>query len=198
MPVLAHAAGGARIYVDKTADLKQAMKIITNAKISKPAACNAIDTVLVHQDIAIQFLPRLVKQLQAFAVVLKGDAYASKLTGIQKATVDDWQKEFLGLTMAIKVVRNIEEAIAFIAEYGKKHSEGIIAKDKKIIAAFVNTVDAASVFVNCSTRFHDGYEYDIGAEMGIATGKLHARGPVGLSELSTYKWVADGNGQIRE
>ena len=196
--VLAHASGGARIYIDKSADLKIINKIIINAKTSKSSACNSLDTVLVHKDIALTLVPSLVKKLQAVGVKVLGDTVVNKLANTRKALQSDWQTEFLGLTMGIKVVSDAEEAIDFINTYTKRHSEGIIAEDNKVISAFVNSIDAAGIFINCSTRFHDGYEFGMGSEIGIATGKLHARGPVGLKELTTYRWEVYGNGHIRE
>ncbi len=185
IPVLAHSAGGARIYIDQSADLAIARRIIINAKTSKPSACNALDAVVVHQAVAGAFVPMLTKDLfQSGVRIMKGE----------KA----YKKEFLDLKIAIKIVKNLEEAIVFINRYGKKHSEGIIAADKKVIETFTHAIDAAAIFVNCSTRLHDGYVFGLGAEMGIATGKLHGRGPIGLQELLTYKWKMYGNGQIRE
>lgn len=184
IPVLAHSSGGARIYVDKSADLDIALKIIINAKTSKPAACNSVDTVLIHQDIAQIFLPILTVKFKLCNIEIKDG---------QKA----WETEFLDLKIGIKVVHNLDEAIEFIQRYSKHHTEGIIAKDKHVIERFINSIDTASIFVNSSTRFHDGGEFGMGVELGIATGKLHARGPVGLTELTTYKWIVQGNGQVR-
>lgn len=186
IPVLAHSAGGARIYVDKSANFKKALNIIINAKVTKPSACNSLDTVLIHKNIAKDFVSELTKHLRKSGVE------------IIKPTNKDWEEEFLDLKIAIKIVDSLDEALAFINRYTKKHSEGIIAQDKETIKRFVSSIDAAALFVNSSTRLHDGYEFGLGAEMGIATGKLHARGPVGLKELTTYKWVAYGNGHIRE
>ena len=183
IPVLAHSAGGARIYVDKSADLSIVEKIVINAKTSKPAACNSLDTVILHQDIADKILPRLTAALEKLHV---------------KVVNDRWDAEFLDLKIGIKIVKNLDAAIEFINTYTKSHSEGIIAEDRGVIKKFTDAVDAAAVFVNCSTRLHDGFVFEMGAEIGIATGKLHARGPVGLNELSTYKWEVYGNGQIKE
>lgn len=186
IPVLAHAAGGARIYVDKSADLEMAIDIVINAKISKPAACNSVDTVVIHQDIASVLVPKLVAELEAKGVMV-----------IENAKEKDWKKEFLGLVVAFKIVKNVDDAIAFIQKYTKKHSEAIVAEDKKVIDMYTHAIDAAALFISCSPRLHDGFEFGLGAEMGIATGKLHARGPVGLKELTTYKWETYGNGQVR-
>jgi len=183
IPVLAHAAGGARIYVDDTADLSIAEEIIVNAKTSKPATCNSLDTIVVHQDIASEFLPKIISKLEDNGV---------------KIVENDWDTEFLGLRVSIKIVKDVNEAIGFINKHSKKHSEGIIATDTKVIDYFTKSVDSAALFINCSTRLHDGYVFGLGSEMGISTGKLHARGPVGLKELTTYKWEVYGNGQVRE
>ena len=183
IPVLAHAAGGARIYVDDTADLSIAKEIIVNAKTNKPATCNSLDTIVVHQDIASEFLPKIISKLEGNRV---------------KIIENNWDTEFLGLRVSIKIVKNVNEAIGFINKHSKKHSEGIIAADKKVIDYFTKSVDSAALFINCSTRLHDGYVFGLGSEMGISTGKLHARGPVGLKELTTYKWEVYGHGQTRE
>lgn len=181
IPVLAHSSGGARIYVDKSADLKVAEELIINSKISKPAACNSLDTVIVHQGLAKMFVPKLVNKLEKLGVEVSSD----------------YKTEFLDLVLSIKIVKNIGEALEFINRYTKKHTEGIIAEDPAVIHKFIKNVDAAALLINCSTRLHDGGVFGMGAEMGISTGKLHARGPVGLKELTTYKWVVKGNGQIR-
>lgn len=183
IPVLAHAAGGARIYVDESANLKMAERIILNAKISKPAACNSLDTVIIHQKLSGNFRSEIISKLKEKGV---------------KIMKNDWDSEFLGLSVSIKVVKNVEEAVKFTNLHSKSHSEGIVAIDKRVIDYFTKSIDAAALFINCSTRLHDGYVFGLGSEMGISTGKLHARGPVGLKELTTYKWEVHGNGQIRE
>ncbi|MBX9765082.1 glutamate-5-semialdehyde dehydrogenase [Patescibacteria group bacterium] len=183
IPVLAHAAGGARIYVDKSADLTMAEKILVNAKTTKPAACNSLDTVLVDRAIAKKLVPRITK--------------AMRENGVSVQTNMDWDTETLGLTVGIKVVSGVDEAITFVNAHSKKHSEGIVAKNKSVISQFMKSIDAAAVFVNASTRLHDGYEFGLGSEMGISTSKLHARGPVGLQELTTYTWHIYGKGNIR-
>ena len=198
IPVLYHASGGARIYVDESANLDIALNVITNAKTNRPATCNSLDTVIVNKNIAKEFLPLLVNKLQEFNVKVLGDGETKKIIKVEKATAQDYATEFLDLVLTIKIVNNIDEALAFIKTNTKNHTEGIIAENKGIINKFISSVDAAGIFVNCSTRLHDGGIFELGAEMGVATGKLHARGPVGLKELTTYKWVALGNGQIRE
>ena len=197
IPILYHASGGARIYIDTSADLTKAIQICVNAKVNRPATCNSLDAVLVHENVAKKFVPRLVKALQDARVEVRGDRETQKLASVTKATEADYATEFLDYVAAVKIVKNVDEAIAFIASHTNGHSEGIVSENNKVIETFVNAIDAAGVFVNCSTRLHDGGTFGLGAEMGIATGKLHARGPVGLSELTTYKWVAYGNGQIR-
>jgi len=184
IPVLAHAAGGARIYVDKSANLTMAESILLNAKITKPAACNSLDTILVHQEIAKKFVPQITKVM------------TSKKVSVRKSI--DWDEETLGLVVGLKVVKDVKEAVKFIHQYTKSHTEGIIAKDTRVIDYFTKSIDAAAIFVNASTRLHDGYVFGLGSEMGISTSKLHARGPVGLKELTTYKWQVYGKGNIRE
>lgn len=198
IPVLAHAAGGARMYIDKSADISTAQKIIINAKTSKPSACNSLDTIIVHQDIASRFIPQTVKLLRRHRVTIMGDKQTRHLISGNIIPGRDWGKEFLALTVGIKVVKNTEEAVDFVNRYSKRHSEGIVATDTTTINYFVNSVDAAGLFINCSPRLHDGYVFGLGSEIGIATAKLHARGPVGLKELTTYKWQVYGNGQIRQ
>ena len=197
VPILYHAAGGARIYVDQHANLNDAVKICLNSKTHRPATCNSLDTILVHEKVASQFIPQMVEEFKRAKVEVRGDAETQKLADVLEASDEDYATEFLDFIVAIKVVKSEEEALSFISKYSKRHTEGIVSEDKIVIAKFVRAVDAASVIVNCSTRLHDGGIYGLGAEMGIATGKLHARGPVGLNELTTYKWVAYGNGQIR-
>lgn len=183
IPVLAHSSGGARIYIDKSADLSIVEKILINAKITKPSACNSLDTVLIHKDLKDKLLLKIIKSFRKNKVEI--------ITG-------KWNQEFLGMKVSIKIVDSLAGAIDFINTYSKKHSEGIIAQDKNVINKFCQSIDSATVFVNSSTRLHDGYVFGLGAEMGIATGKFHARGPVGLKELSIYKWIVYGKGHIRE
>ena len=197
IPVLAHAAGGARVFVDKSADLAMAERILINAKTSKPAACNSLDTILLHEKIAQKFLRRIVDRMHAKGVRVSGDAKVRRIVSVKAARESDWKREFLGLAVAIKIVRDAREALSFINTYSKRHTEGLIASDKKVIKEFTKSVDAAALFVNASTRLHDGYVFGLGSEMGISSGKLHARGPVGLQELTTYKWVVYGKGHIR-
>ena len=198
IPLLYHGAGGARIYIDKSANLQMAIEICVNAKTNRPATCNSLDTIIVHKKIAKDFLRTLADRLKTYRVKLLGDYRAIQIVSAQKVTKANYKEEFLDLILAIKIVDGLEETIKFINKYSKRHSEGIIAEDKHTIKKFTQAIDSASIFVNCSTRLHDGEIFGLGAEMGIATGKLHARGPVGLKELTTYKWILYGKGQIRE
>ncbi|MFH1387314.1 MAG: glutamate-5-semialdehyde dehydrogenase, partial [bacterium] len=199
VPVIETGEGNCHAYVEKSADLKKAVEIVYNAKVSRPSVCNAIETLLVDEAIADQFLPLVKKRLDTAHVELRGDAFVQTiLSGTKPATEEDWQTEFLALILAIKVVPGISAAIAHINKYGTKHSETIITKDKKAAKKFQAEVDAAAVYVNASTRFTDGYEFGFGAEIGISTQKLHARGPMGLPELTSYKYLIEGNGQIRK
>lgn len=182
IPVLAHSAGGARIYIDKSADLSIVEKIIINAKITKPAACNSLNTIIIHKKLAGKLLNPLCERLKHEGV---------------KIVKDDWTTEFLDMRVSIKIVDDAAAAIKFINKYGRGHSEAIIATDPAIIALATSQVATAALFINCSPRLHDGHVFGLGSEMGIATGKLHARGPVGLKELTIYKWIAYGKGHIR-
>ena len=185
IPVLSHSSGGARIYVDKSADFEMAKCIVIDAKTDKPATCNSVDTVLVHKEIAQHFIPKLKQALHDKGVLIYETSQAK------------WEKEFLDLKVNIGIVENVEDAVIHIQKNGKGHSEGIIAKDKRVIKIFTANIDAAAVFVNCSPRLHDGGVFGMGMETGIATGKLHARGPVGLNELTSFIWIATGKGQTR-
>ena len=198
IPVIETGEGNCHAYVEKTADHKMAAEIVYNAKVSRPSVCNAIETLLVDEPIAAEFLPLLKQRLDKAKVELRGDARAKQiLPGIKAATEEDWKTEFLALILAVKVVSGVEEAIDHINRYGTKHSETIITKDKKAAKKFTDEIDAAAVYVNASTRFTDGFEFGFGAEIGISTQKLHARGPMGLAELTSYKYVVHGNGQVR-
>jgi glutamate-5-semialdehyde dehydrogenase len=204
IPVLYHAEGGARIYVDPSADLKMAQQIVFNSKTSRPSTCNTLDTVVLHRAIANSFLTSALPELRAAGVEVRADEKAFRLVEpeiaslLKPANAEDWSTEYLDLIMSVKIVESLPEALEFIRRYSKRHTEGVVANDEQVINTFVASIDAASLHVNCSTRLHDGAVFGLGAEMGIATGKLHARGPVGLEELTTYKWVAQGNGQIRK
>jgi glutamate-5-semialdehyde dehydrogenase len=197
IPVLGHADGICHLYVDAAADLAQAVTIAVDAKTHYPAACNAIETLLVHQSIAATFLPQLAIAMQAQSVELRGDdATCNIISGITAATDEDWATEYSDLTLAIRVVDNLAMAIAHIDQYGSRHTEAIATQDAAVAKEFMAQVDAAGVYHNCSTRFADGFRYGFGAEVGISTQKMPPRGPVGLEGLVTYKYQLVGDGHI--
>jgi glutamate-5-semialdehyde dehydrogenase len=199
VPTIETGEGNCHAYVEKTADLKMASAIVINAKCQRPSVCNAIETLLVDEAIAEKFLPQVQKKLSENKVKLRGCAKTLKiLKGVQAASEKDWDTEFLSLTLAIKIVGNVEEAIEHINKYGTKHSETIVTKDMQAANKFQAEIDAAALYVNASTRFTDGFEFGFGAEIGISTQKLHARGPMGLVELTSYKYLIEGSGQIRQ
>jgi glutamate-5-semialdehyde dehydrogenase len=196
IPVLGHADGICHLYVDQTADIAQAVQIAVDSKTQYPAACNAIETLLVHRAIAPTFLPAVVSALDAQRVALRGDAAAQAICTMAAATEVDWATEYSDLILAIKVVDDLATAIAHINTYGSRHTEAIVTQDDATAATFMAQVDAAGVFRNCSTRFADGFRYGFGAEVGISTQKMPPRGPVGLEGLVTYKYELVGCGQI--
>lgn len=197
IPVLGHADGICHLYVDRAANLDQAVTIAVDAKTQYAAACNAIETLLVHQAIAADFLPKLAEALQAKAVELRGDAATQAiLPGIQAATPEDWATEYSDLILAIRVVDSLEAAIEHINTFGSRHTEAIVTEDTEAVQIFMSQVDAAGVYHNCSTRFADGFRYGFGAEVGISTQKMPPRGPVGLEGLVTYKYQVVGQGHI--
>ena len=199
VPVLKHYKGVCHTYVDEAADLDTAVKICENAKCQRPGVCNAMETLLVHEKIAGDFLPRLVGVLEKKGVELRGDERARSICKSMKAAAEaDWYAEYLDLILAVRVVDSVQEAIEHINRYGSKHSDAIVAADEAAQREFSKRVDSATVFLNASTRFNDGGEFGMGAEIGISTNKLHARGPMGLEELTTYKYVIRGKGQVRE
>ena len=199
MPVLKHFDGNCHVYVDRTADLDQARRVVVNSKTQRMGVCNAAESLLVDTQIAQAFLPMLAQDLLAFHIELRGDALTMQiLPGIEAATQEDWGREYLGPILSIKVVADVDEAIAHINQYGSKHTDAIMTKDLQTARRFTSRVDSAVVMVNASTRFNDGGQFGLGAEIGISTDKLHARGPCGLSELTTYKYVVIGDGQVRE
>jgi len=195
IPVLGHAEGICHVYVDATADLDMALAIVDDAKTDYPAVCNAAETALVHESIAQEFLPKLAERLKAKKVRLLGCGKTMAILG-DIEPVEDWHTEHSDLILAIRVVRDIDEAIDHIHRYGSSHTETIVTNDDKAATRFLRDVDSAGVFHNASTRFADGYRYGFGAEVGISTSKLHARGPVGLEGLTTYKYVLRGEGQV--
>jgi glutamate-5-semialdehyde dehydrogenase len=199
IPVIKHYQGICHVYVDESADLTKALKICTNAKVQRPSVCNAVETIIVHKKIAMKFLPRLKKEFDKYKVEIRGDEKSVLLLKrIKKATAKDWSTEYLDLKVSIKIVNTLDEAIKHINHYGSHHTDSILTQNMNNAQKFIQYVDSACCFVNISTRFSDGYQFGLGAELGISTDKLHARGPMGLRELTTYKWVVRGNGQIRE
>ena len=199
IPVIETGTGNCHIYVDKFADIDMAIKIIFNAKTSRISVCNSCESLVVHKDIEGKLLPELKKRLDQKNVELRGDERAVKAAGgIKAATEEDWGTEYLDYILSIKTVDSIDEAIAHINKYNTGHSDAIITRDYENAQRFLNEIDAAAVYVNASTRFTDGFEFGLGAEIGISTQKLHARGPMGLKALTTTKFIIYGNGQIRE
>ncbi len=198
VPVIETGTGNCHIYVHEDADLDMAAAVIVNAKCSYPAVCNAVETILVDSSVADRILPSLAESLRGRGVELRGcERTRAIVPGIIPATEPDWETEYLDLILAIKVVDGFEQAVRHIGRYGTKHSEAIITRNAEVAAKFQQAVDAACVYVNSSTRFTDGGQFGFGAEIGISTQKLHARGPMGLRELTTYKYLIDGEGQIR-
>ena len=198
VPVLKHYKGVCHIFVDATADLEGAIKIVENAKCQRPGVCNAVETVLVHEAAAAAFLPLLGAMATRRGVELRGcAATCAALPDCRPATADDWPEEYLDLILAVRIVKDLPEAVSHINRYGSQHSDAILTADQDSARRFLAAVDSAAVYVNASIRFTDGGEFGMGAEMGISTDKLHARGPMGLEELTTYKYVVRGNGQIR-
>lgn len=197
IPVLGHADGICQLYIDREADLEQAIAIALDAKTTYPSACNAIETLLIHQDMAATGLPALVEALHQARVELRGDEAARQIVpALVPTTEDDWTTEYSDLILAIKVVASVEEAIAHINTYGSRHTEAIVTRNPATAAHFMERVDAAGVFHNCSTRFADGFRYGFGAEVGISTQKMPPRGPVGLEGLVTYKYQLVGDGHV--
>ena len=198
IPVIKHDKGVCHTYVDREADLNQAETISYNAKMNRPGTCNAMETLLVHRDIAGVFLPRMLKRFKEARVEIRGCVETQNIFPIaQKASEEDWSAEYLDLILAVKVVGSLKEAIAHINKYGSKHSEAIITENGKTAQLFLDGIDAACLYVNASTRFTDGNQFGMGAEIGISTSKIHARGPMALEELTSYKYLIRGSGQIR-
>jgi glutamate-5-semialdehyde dehydrogenase len=202
VPVIYAAAGNNHVYVDESANLDDAVAIAVNAKVQRPGTCNAAETLLVHSAVAPEYLPRALAELRESGVELRVDARARSLAGdlassLNDATEDDWATEFLALVMAVRVVDSLEEAIDHVTRYGSGHSEAIVTGTTAAAQAFTTGVDAACVYVNASTRFTDGGQFGMGAEIANSTQKLHARGPIGIRELCTFKYVVEGTGQVR-
>ena len=198
IPVIKHYKGVCHVFVDAGADIDMAVNICLNAKTQRPGVCNAMETMLVHQDIAGKFLPLAANKLKKAGVVIRGCAKTiSILKNIEKADENDWYAEYLDLILAVKIVENMDEAIAHIEKYGSLHTESIVTNDYANSQRFLNEVNSSTVLINASTRFSDGFELGLGAEIGISTTKLHAFGPMGLEELTTTKFIIYGNGQVR-
>lgn len=198
VPIIMTGMGNCHVYVDEFADLNKAQPIVFNAKVQRPSVCNAAETLLVHHKVAARFLPGMLNALEAAGVEIRGCEKTREIVpGIKAASLQDWEEEYLDLVLAVKVVAHLDEAINHINQYGTGHSEAIVSENYSCVRRFLNEVDAAAVYANASTRFTDGGEFGMGAEMGISTQKLHARGPMGLKELTTTKFIIQGDGQIR-
>ena len=199
IPVIKHYEGVCHIYVDDEADLEMAQKLCFNAKIQRPGVCNAMETLLVNAEVAKDFIPRMFEQFAEVGVEIRGCPRTREIAPeVKEATEDDWYTEYLDLILSVKVVDSLEEAIVHIGQYGSAHTDAIVTRNYFKAQQFVTEVDSSSVMVNASTRLSDGGVYGLGAEIGISTDKLHARGPMGVKDLTTYKWVVYGEGQIRE
>ena len=198
VPVIAHGEGNCHVYVDASADLAMAEEIVVNAKTQRPSVCNAAEKLLIHRAVAAKGLPRIIARLRGAGVEVRGDERTRAIVpDVIAAAADDWEKEYLDLIIAVKVVDDVDAAIAHINVHGSHHSDAIVTRTKRHADRFLRAVDSAAVYVNASTRFTDGYEFGLGAEIGISTQKLHARGPMGLVELTSTKFVVQGRGQTR-
>jgi glutamate-5-semialdehyde dehydrogenase len=198
IPVIKHYKGVCHIFVDKTADLKQALKVCVNAKVQRPGVCNAVEKILVHKVIAKKFLPDLKKVFDKNKVEIRGDKATCSIIDVKAANEADWYAEYLDLIVTVGVINDVEAAIAHINKHSSHHTDSILTRDKANADKFTRGVDSACCFVNISTRFSDGGQFGLGAEIGISTDKLHARGPMGVEDLTTYKYVVSGTGQVRE
>jgi glutamate-5-semialdehyde dehydrogenase len=198
VPVIETGVGNCHVYVDRDADLEKALRILVNAKVQRPGVCNAAESFLVHREVADAFLPKALAALQEHGVTVYGDETVRGAgEGVEPATDEEYAAEFLDLRISGKVVGSLDEAIEHITRYGTRHTEAIVTEDPEAARRFEQQVDAAAVIVNASTRFTDGFEFGMGAEIGISTQKLHARGPMALPELTSYKFVVEGDGQVR-
>jgi glutamate-5-semialdehyde dehydrogenase len=198
IPILPHFDGICHTYVDRAADVKMAIEICVNAKCSRPSVCNSMENLLVHREIAQKFLPEFAARMKAAGVELRGDELTRKIIpDARAASAEEWDTEYLDMILAIKVVDSLDEAIAFVGRHSSHLADAIVTGDADAARRFEREVDSATVYVNASTRFTDGFEFGFGAETGISTNRLHARGPMGLNELTTYKYVIAGNGQVR-
>ncbi len=196
IPVLGHAEGICHVYIDGDADLDMAVNMTVDSKCQYVAVCNAVETLLVDEKIAKQFLPKVKTALEAKGVEIRGCEKTGAIIDVKRAAEEDWSTEYLDKILSIKVVAGVDEAIEHINRYGSRHTDAIVTADKEKADKFMELVDSANVFWNCSTRFSDGYRYGLGAEVGISTNKIHARGPVGMEGLLIYKWKMVGTGQI--
>ena len=198
IPVIKHYKGICSMFIDSQCDQKQAVDIVINAKCQRPGVCNAIENLLIHEDVASEFAPKIAEALSAENVQIRGDEqFCAIIPESIPASENDWYEEYLDLILSVKIVKNVGEAVDFINTYGSRHSDAILTNNEKNAEQFLAEVDSSTVYVNASTRFTDGGEFGMGAEIGISTDKLHARGPMGLPELTTYKYIVRGNGQIR-
>ncbi|HIH76823.1 MAG TPA: glutamate-5-semialdehyde dehydrogenase [Methanomassiliicoccales archaeon] len=196
IPVLGHADGICHTYVDESADLEMAIRVCFDAKVQYPAVCNAMETMLVHENVALTFIPAMAERFHQAGVELRGDEGACSMAEMKEASEEDWSTEYNDLVLSVKIVSTLEEAVQHINRYGSHHSDAIIAADERAAQRFMDEVDSSSVMWNCSTRFADGYRYGLGAEVGISTNKTHARGPVGLEGLTIYKYRLRGSGHV--
>ena len=196
IPVLGHTEGVCHVYVDEDADLEMAAEVAHDAKVQYPAACNAAETLLIHEAVAEAFVPEIFERYEETGVEMRGDARVREIADMDAATDDDWSTEYGDLIISLKVVDSLAEAVDHVNSYGSKHTDSIITEDGNSASVFMQGIDSASVFHNASTRFSDGYRFGLGAEVGISTGKIHARGPVGLAGLTTYQYFLEGDGQI--
>jgi glutamate-5-semialdehyde dehydrogenase len=198
VPVIETGDGVVHMFIDESADLAKAIPMIVNSKVQRPSVCNALETLLVHEAIAGTALPRIAAELEAKGVTIHGCEKTLKLVSGVAATEADWSTEYYSLDLSVKVVSGMDQALAHISKYSTRHTESIVTEDQSNAERFLQEVDAAVVMVNASTRFTDGSEFGFGAEVGISTQKLHARGPMGLRELTSSKWLVRGNGQVRD
>jgi glutamate-5-semialdehyde dehydrogenase len=199
IPVIKHYKGVCHVYVDKAADIKKALSICLNAKVQRPGVCNAMETMLVHREIADRFMPKVITAMRENNVEIRGCEHTRKFDKhLNPASEGDWYEEFLDLILAVKVVKDVDEAISHITKYGSGHSDAIVTEDYDTALKFLKQVDSTCVYSNASTRFTDGFQFGFGAEIGISTDRIHARGPMALRELTIYKYIVMGNGQIRK
>ena len=196
IPVLGHSDGICHVYVDREADLEMAAGIAFDAKVQYPAVCNAVETILVHEAVAESFLPEIASRYEKAEVEMRGDVASREIVDMRAAEESDWTTEYGDLIVSIRIVDSLEAAVDHVVDYGSKHTDSIVTADDERAQRFMRSLDSSSVFHNASTRFSDGFRYGLGAEVGISTGKIHARGPVGLEGLTTYQWYLEGDGHL--